>query len=114
MADHADDAEHGGAAVVALSVQLESLDRGVGVAHPLDLQVLHDVARVVLGQLAEDGNVESRDQGNNLRSARKRHGVVGALERARDVSEVKAVRGGEGAGETDASLSHDDAKGRSH
>merc|ERR1719198_1014482 len=32
--DHASDAHHGGAAVVALSVQLEILDRGVGVAHP--------------------------------------------------------------------------------
>merc|ERR1719271_2143130 len=42
VADHADDAEHRRAAVVALRVELEGLDLGVVVAHPVNGQVLHD------------------------------------------------------------------------
>ena len=50
--DHADDAHHGGAAVVALGVELELLHLGVGVAHPRDA-VAHDVARRPVGVLSE-------------------------------------------------------------
>ena len=49
--DHADDAHHGGAAVVALGVQLELLDLGVGVAHPR--KVARDVTRLPVGVLGE-------------------------------------------------------------
>ena len=44
VADHANDAKHGRAAVVALGVELEGLDLRVVVAHPVDLHILHDVA----------------------------------------------------------------------
>lgn len=64
--------------------------------------------------LTEGSNVESRDQANNLSPARQRDGVVRALERARDVGEIEAIRGREGARETEASLGHDDAKGGGH
>merc|ERR1712118_599929 len=65
--DHADDAHHGGAAVVALGVQLELLDLGVGVAHPRE--VARDVTRLPVGVLGEQAVVNDGDLAHNLRPA---------------------------------------------
>eukprot|EP00967_Tisochrysis_lutea_P138928 scaffold251542_cov24-Tisochrysis_lutea.AAC.2 len=114
MRDHAGDAKHGSAAVVALNIELEGLNLRVLVAHPVDGEVLHNIASGQVGVLAEDSKIESSDEANDLQPASERCGEVGAVKGARLRRVRKVLREGEVARQANASLGGDDAERGSH
>mmetsp|Transcript_8208 Transcript_8208/g.14390 ORF Transcript_8208/g.14390 Transcript_8208/m.14390 type:complete len:229 (-) Transcript_8208:76-762(-) len=64
--DHAEDAHHRSATVVALGVQLVVLDRRVSVADPRNA-VAHDIPGLPVGVLREERVVEDGNERDNLR-----------------------------------------------
>eukprot|EP00962_Isochrysis_galbana_P042454 scaffold15885_cov127-Isochrysis_galbana.AAC.10 len=88
---HADDAHHGGAAVVALDVQLELLTREarrVRVAHPEEGD---DVARRLVGLLREDRVIQERNDEHNLRPREVRERRPRGPGAARHVGELDVL-----------------------
>merc|ERR1719237_1038268 len=111
----AGDSEHGGTAVLALSVELEGLDLRVIVAHP---RVEGDVAglavRVLrLGSEAGAGLLHA-GQHHDLEPAGGGDGLEGGEAPSRDVSELEVLRDGEVARDADASLDGDHVEEAKH
>merc|ERR1719237_1853187 len=111
----AGDAEHGGTAVLALSVELEGLDLRVIVAHP---RVEGDVASLAVRVLRLRGEASAgllhAGQHHDLEPAGSGDGLEGGEEASRDISELEVLRDGEVARDTDASLDGDDVEEAKH
>merc|ERR1719326_767812 len=103
----AGDAEHGGAAVLALGVELEGLDLGVVVAHPRDAGDVADLGVIGLGDRREVAGLDHAGGEHDLQPADGGDG----LER-RD----KAGRGGGAVvdRDADAGLDRDDVEEAEH
>eukprot|EP00962_Isochrysis_galbana_P012112 scaffold3418_cov124-Isochrysis_galbana.AAC.14 len=112
--DHAGDAEHGSATVVALHVELEGLDLRVLVAHPLDWEVLDHITRRQIRVLAEDSDVERGNEADDLQPTGERGGEVGTIQGARLRAVRQVLRDGHVAREAEASLRDNDAKRGRH
>merc|ERR1719379_1401728 len=111
----AGDAEHGGAAVLALSVELEGLDLRVIVAHPrVEGNVAGLAVRVLrLGRKAGASLLHAGEH-HDLEPARGRDGLERGEAASRDVSELEVLGDREVARDADASLDGDDVEEAKH
>mmetsp|Transcript_1966 Transcript_1966/g.3430 ORF Transcript_1966/g.3430 Transcript_1966/m.3430 type:complete len:237 (-) Transcript_1966:31-741(-) len=111
----AGDAHHGGAAVLALGVQLEGLDLGVVVAHP---RVEGNVARLAIGVLGLGGEAGAgllhAGEDHDLQPARGGDSLEGREAAGGDVLELEVLRGGEVARHADARLNGDHVEEAEH
>mmetsp|Transcript_11970 Transcript_11970/g.31008 ORF Transcript_11970/g.31008 Transcript_11970/m.31008 type:complete len:236 (-) Transcript_11970:298-1005(-) len=113
--EHARDAHHGGAAVVALGVELERLHLGVVVAHP---RVERDVARLAVGVLRLGREAGARllhaGEHHDLQPARGGDGLERREAARRDVLELEVLRRRQVARHADARLDGDDVEEAKH
>mmetsp|Transcript_29858 Transcript_29858/g.102824 ORF Transcript_29858/g.102824 Transcript_29858/m.102824 type:complete len:233 (-) Transcript_29858:28-726(-) len=111
----AGDAHHGGAAVLALGVELEGLNLRVVVTHP---RVEGNVARLAIGVLGLGGKAGAgllhAGEDHDLQPARGGDSLEGREAAGGDVLELEVLRGGEVARHADARLDGDHVEEAEH
>jgi len=111
----AGDAHHGGAAVLALGVELEGLGLRVVVAHPRNAGNVASllVVGLRLGEGGRAGLLHAREE-HDLEPSEGRDGLERREAAGRHVGELDAERGRQVSGEADARLDGDDVEEAEH